>query len=513
MLKGDTLSNNGNIAGTDGLTVQLNGALTQQQDKTLLSAGKLSLQAASLSNAGRIQGSDLVINTGTVDNTGRLQGDNSLQLSTSGHLTNATSGTVLSQNALSLTTPDLYNDGLIQGAGGTVSATNSATNNGRLLTGGVLTFTTPQLVNNGWLQAGQLTLNASGLTNNGTLLADQQGTLNGNGFQNQGTAQAGNLAVNYQTLNNSGTLLGTGQLSVNAAQVNLAGSGRLFSGGTLSLVSNGFDQFGQVVALGDAVLNLANSFVSHNTLAAGNRLTLNSNGSLENQSTMQGQGVTLNAGGDLTNNGQITTGSADSSLTGNRIAMNGAGSLQGGGNVTLNSRSDVTLDGFTGTLGNLTISTPGSLVNTALLYAGQNLYLFANSIRNQRGDILAGNSLWMQRDGAGNANGEVINTSGTIETQGGDITIRTGNLLNQRDGFSSASEYHPAANSIPNIGQPTIKIKLSQLRALLNKWILCCGTMKTVVSDNIKSMRYMLAYDGVLSGISVFYQNSADKTE
>ncbi|WP_249042838.1 winged helix-turn-helix transcriptional regulator, partial [Pantoea stewartii] len=42
--------------------------------------------------------------------------------------------------------------------------------------------------------------------------------------------------------------------------------------------------------------------------------------------------------------------------------------------------------------------------------------------------------------------------------------------------------------------------------ALLNKWILCCGTMKTVVSDNIKSMRYMLAYDGVLSGISVFYQ-------
>ncbi|KAB0545238.1 hypothetical protein, partial [Pantoea stewartii] len=42
--------------------------------------------------------------------------------------------------------------------------------------------------------------------------------------------------------------------------------------------------------------------------------------------------------------------------------------------------------------------------------------------------------------------------------------------------------------------------------ALLNKWILCCGTMKTVVSDNIKSMHYMLAYDGVLSGISVFYQ-------
>ncbi|MGX9375904.1 hemagglutinin repeat-containing protein [Pantoea ananatis] len=447
-LKGDTLNNNGEITGADSLSVQLNGALTQQQDKNLLSAGKISLQSASLNNLGRIQGSDLQINTGALDNAGRLQGDNNLLLSATGHLTNAANGTLVSQNALTLTTPDLYNYGLIQGAGGTVNATNSATNNGRLLAGGALTFTTPQLVNNGWLQAGQLTLNASGLTNNGTLLADQQGTLNGTNFQNQnqGMAQGGNLAVNYQNLGNSGTVLGTGQLNVNAAQVNLAGSGRLFSGGGLTLVSNGFDQFGQVVALGDVLVNLANSFVSHNTLAAGNRLTLNSNGSLENQSTMQGQGVTLNAGGDLTNNGQITTGGADSSLTGNRIAMNGAGSLQGGGNVTLNSRSDVTLDGFTGTLGNLTISTPGSLVNTALLYAGQNLYLFANSIRNQRGDILAGNSLWMQRDGAGNANGEVINTSGTIETQGGDININTGHLLNTRDGYQVTNISHQYDN-------------------------------------------------------------------
>ncbi|MDJ0041077.1 hemagglutinin repeat-containing protein [Pantoea allii] len=465
-LKGDTLNNNGEITGADSLTVQLNGALTQQQDKNLLSAGKISLQSASLNNLGRIQGSDLQINTGALDNAGRLQGDNNLLLSATGHLTNAANGTLVSQNALTLTTPDLYNYGLIQGASGTVNATNSATNNGRLLTGGALTFTTPQLVNNGWLQAGQLTLNASGLTNNGTLLADQQGTLNGTYFQNQGMAQGGNLAVNYQNLSNSGTVLGTGQLNVNAAQVNLAGSGRLFSGGGLTLVSNGFDQFGQVVALGDAVLNLANSFVSHNTLAAGNRLTLNSNGSLENQSTMQGQGVTLNAGGDLTNNGQITTGGADSSLTGNRIAMNGAGTLQGGGNVTLNSRSDVTLDGFTGTLGNLTISTPGSLVNTALLYAGQNLYLFANSIRNQRGDILAGNSLWMQRDGAGNANGEVINTSGTIETQGGDININTGHLLNTRDGLKSSvhnEDYNISKDSIIRVPMTDFDINLLTL--------------------------------------------------
>ncbi len=43
--------------------------------------------------------------------------------------------------------------------------------------------------------------------------------------------------------------------------------------------------------------------------------------------------------------------------------------------------------------------------------------------------------MWLQGDAAGNANGEVVNNSGTIETQNGDITINTGHLLNTRDGF------------------------------------------------------------------------------
>lgn len=152
-------------------------------------------------------------------------------------------------------------------------------------------------------------------------------------------------------------------------------AGKLFSGGNLLLESTGFDQLGQVVALGDATLKLINGFTARNILAAGNRLSISSNGAIDNQGTLQGQALTLGAGGDLTNNGQITTGTGDSSLSGNRITMNGAGTLQGGGNVALTSRSDVALNGFTGTSGSLTITSPGSIVNTALLYAGQNLYL------------------------------------------------------------------------------------------------------------------------------------------
>ncbi|MDY0999450.1 hemagglutinin repeat-containing protein [Pantoea agglomerans] len=435
-LRGDTLNNNGTVTGVDALTVGLNGALTQQQDKTLLSAGRLTLQSSSLNNAGRVQGGDLQITTGAVDNNGRLQGDNSLLVNAGGRITNGGNGAMITQNALTLTGPELFNYGLIQGNGnGVATITGLTQNDGRWLAGGAQTLNTPQLNNNGWLQASQLILNATNASNNGTLLADGQGTLTGNGFSNQGTAQGGNLEVNYQQVNNSGTLLGNNRLSVMGAQVNQQSSGRLFSGGSLLVHSNGFDQTGQVVALGDATLEIANGFTGRDVLAAGGRLSVSSNGAIDNQGTMQGGALTLSAGGDLTNNGQLTTGSGDSTLSGNRIAMNGNGSLQGGGNINLASRSDITVDGFTGTLGNLTLSAPGSIVNNALLYAAGNLSLFANSIRNQRADMLAGGSMWLQGDAAGNANGEVVNNSGTIETQNGDITINTGHLLNTRDGF------------------------------------------------------------------------------
>ena len=463
-LKGTTLSNGGEISGVNGLTAVLGGTLTQQQNGALLSGGKLDVQAATASNDGRIQGGDLTITTGTLTNNGRLQGDKSLLLTTRGRITNNNSGTLISQSGLTLTTPELYNYGLIQGATNRITASSSATNSGKMLSAGELTLTTPQLVNSGWLQAVHLTLNAANASNSGTLLADQQGTFTGSQLLNQGTAQGGSLAVNYGQLNNSGTLLGVNQLNVKASQVTQQAAGKLFSGGNLLLESSGFDQLGQVVALGDATLKLINSFTARNTLAAGNRLTISSNGAIENQGTLQGQALTLSAGGDLTNNGQLTTGTGDSSLSGNRINMNSAGTLQGGGNVALISRSDVVLNGFTGTRGNFTISSPGSIVNTALLYAGQNLYLYANSIQNQRGDMLAGNSLWMQRDAAGNANGEVINTSGTIESQNGDITVRTGSLLNQRDGLRVEEKNQPVSGLATGIGGPSITYRLDQLK-------------------------------------------------
>ncbi|WP_456309376.1 hemagglutinin repeat-containing protein [Serratia proteamaculans] len=436
-LTADTLDNQGTISGVDNLTLGLTGALKQQQAGSLLSGGALGVNATSIENAGRIQGNTLAMNGSTLENSGRLQGDNGLTLVLGDRLTNHQNGILFSQQALTLQAAQMTNDGVIQGGKQTrLDITGTAQNNGKLLFSDDLTFNASQLNNGGWLQATDLLLKAAQVENTGTLLAQQQGAFTGNSLINQGSVQGDRLTVNYQQLNNSGTVLGNQQLDVTAANVEQQGGGKLLSGGNLTLKANQLSPTGQLVALGDVTATLANAFTHRGTLAAGNQLTVTSNGAIDNQGVMQGQGVNLSAGAVLTNNGKITTGTRTSTLSGSQINLNDAGSVQGGGDISLTSRGDINIAGFTGTSGSLTLTAPGSIINTALLYAGQDMRLQANSIRNQRGDILADNNLWMQRDAAGNANSEIINTSGTIETRNGDITMATAHLLNQRDGLT-----------------------------------------------------------------------------
>lgn len=441
-LSGGTLNNSGAISGSDGLTATLNGDLTQQSGGSLASNGALNLSAAALDNAGNVQGGDVTLAAAT--------------------LTNRSGAQTVSAGTLTLTTPQLLNYGLLQGAGETrVDATAQAINEGKLLSGGQLTLTTPQYSGAGWLQASNLVLNATNNNGSGTLLAGQM-TLTGDTFTNQGMTQADNLTLNYRQLTNNGTLLGTNQLTLNASQVDQAASGKLFSGGDLFVGATGLNALGQVVALGNLTLQLASAFTGKTTLAAGKTLAVSSNGAIDNQSVMQGQAVNLSAGGQLTNNGQITTGSGASTLSGSNIVLNGNSAIQGGGDVALVSRGGITANGFAGTLGSLTLNAPGAIINTALLYAANNLALYASSITNQRGDMLAGNNLVLQRDAAGNANSEVINTSGSIETRNGDITIKTGHLLNQRDGLT-ANTVKTTAQVIPGVGDPTLSVHYSLL--------------------------------------------------
>ncbi|HFZ1005045.1 TPA: hemagglutinin repeat-containing protein [Klebsiella aerogenes] len=438
-LKGDSLSNAGEISGVNRLDVTLNGGL-QQQGK-MLTGGLLNVNAKDVSNSGQLQGADTQLSASSLTNSGRVQGDSGLTLTLLNALTNQASGVLLSQNALSLTAPGLTNDGTIQGNGKTtLSAATQARNGGKILSGGDLTFTTADYSGSGWLQATNLVLNVAKLAGNGTVIAANQATLTGHSLDNGGTFQAAQLNVNAQTLTNTGTLLGNQGLTLKGNSLNNAG-GKVFSGGDMLADMASLSGAGQLVALGNLTLRLTNSFTAQGVIAANKQLSVNSQGYITNGATLQGNDIMLNAAGKLTNSGLMTAGSGTTALSGSQIAMNASGSLQAGGDVSLTSRGNITLDGFTGTAGSLLLSATGSIINTALLYAGNHLSLFANSIQNLRGDMLAGNNLVMQKDASGTANAEVINTSGNIETTNGDISINTANLLNTRDGLKVDTTY------------------------------------------------------------------------
>ncbi|HFK4479189.1 TPA: hemagglutinin repeat-containing protein [Citrobacter sedlakii] len=450
-LDADSLTNSGEITGVDALAVTLNQALNNQGSGKLLSAGHLTLNAGDITNGGQLQGQTTSVTTGQLTNSGRLQGE-ALTLAVSGGLSNRSGGVLLSQNALNVTTTTLNNQGTIQGGGeSSVKATTRLQNDGKILSGSKLTLTAPELANNsgGLVQAVTLLLDVVNAVNGGRVLATGSAELKGTSLNNSGTLQGADLLVNYRTFGNSGTTLGTTALTVKGDALAQTDAGHLYSVGNLLLDVQDFSGRGQVVALGDMTLKLLTALTNSGTLAAGKTLSVTSQNAVTNSGVMQGNAIALSAGGAFIDNKTLTTGSGSSTFSAQNILLNASGSLQAGGDVSLTSRSNITVNGFTGTAGSLTMSATGTLLNTALIYAGNNLSLFADKIHNLHGDILAGNSLWMQKNAAGAANTEVINRSGSIETTGGDITIKTGQLLNEADGLTISQYEREYPDAIP----------------------------------------------------------------
>ncbi|ELX9941839.1 hemagglutinin repeat-containing protein, partial [Escherichia coli] len=414
----------------------------------LLSAGVLTLKADSATNDGQLQGNATTITAGQLTNGGHLQGE-TLTLTASGGVNNRSGGVLMSRNALNVSTATLSNQGTIQGGGGvSLNATDRLQNDGKILSGSNLTLTAQVLANtgSGLVQAATLLLDVVNTVNGGRVLATGSADVKGTTLNNTGTLQGAELLVNYHTFSNSGTLLGTSGLGVKGSSLLQNGTGRLYSAGNLLLDAQDFSGQGQVVATGDVTLKLIAVLTNYGTLAAGKTLSVTSQNAITNGGVMLGDAMVLGAGEAFTNNGTLTAGKGNSVFSAQRLFLNAPGSLQAGGDVSLNSRSDITISGFTGTAGSLTMNVAGTLLNSALIYAGNNLKLFTDRLHNQHGDILADNSLWVQKDSSGTANSEIINRSGNIETTRGDITMNTAHLLNSWDAISASHEVIPGSS-------------------------------------------------------------------
>ncbi|AUH00625.1 hemolysin BL-binding protein [Prodigiosinella confusarubida] len=482
VLNGGAFDNQGIVQAESGGTLNLTGALTTGADSHLLSNGLLTVQAGTFSQAGETGAGQLQVTTGSLDNRGRLVGLTDLDLNSSGSLTNYRGGEILGNGASALSAVTLGNQGTINAAdvrlrgtditnqgniqGSTalqLRADNSLINqtNGQILSGGNTGLNANQVDNGGWLQGKDLTLNAQQLTNAGTLKVQNALTLTVPQWVNSGTLQVGQADITADTIDNRGALLGLTRLALQANRITNVAGAKLYSAGDMSLKTGTLEQNGQLVALGNLQADILNPMRFASTLAAGGQLTLNVTGDLVQAGTLQGNGVTVTSSGNLTNQGKIVAGSGNSTLSAADITQTASGSIQTGNSLSLLSRGGISNQGFIGAAGDLLLRAGGVVNNTSLVYAGNNLRLFSDSLINRFGNILAGNNLWLQRDENGTANSSILNSSGTIETQHGDININTGNLTNQREGLVVTESNSSTADMPSWAGGTTASIPIS----------------------------------------------------
>ncbi|WP_228287711.1 hemagglutinin repeat-containing protein, partial [Pectobacterium carotovorum] len=463
------LDQQGNLLGVQRGTLQLIGTYQGAQGSQLVSGGDLSLTAHDITNRGQVQGSTLTLDAEALDNYGTLRGDRALNATIAGQFSNAPQARLSSDGTLNVQAAALNNQGDIKAAnttltgntltnGGTVQGTAALLLDGKdkivnqqagqLLSDGTTTLNAAAVDNHGWLQGSGLAVNTAQFTQQGSLMAQDKLTLKIPQWVNNGLVQAGELEIIADELDNHGTLLGLTQLALQTQRLINRQGAKLYSAQDLRLKTQELQQDGQLVALGNLSAELTEPLTFTQTMAAGQQLTLNVAGDLDQRGTLQGKSVQLTSTGTLTNQGNILAGGGESRVSAKDIVQLEAGSIQAGGNLTLISDNTLNNKGLIGTTGDLLVQAGGLLHNSSMLYAGGNMRLLSDSLTNVFGTILAGNSLWVQRDAQGTASTSLLNSSGTIETQSGDITINTGTLTNQREGLV-VTETALAGDSVP----------------------------------------------------------------
>ncbi|MBA0186400.1 hemolysin BL-binding protein, partial [Pectobacterium versatile] len=326
------LDQQGNLLGVQRGTLQLTGAYQGAQGSQLVSGGELSLTAHDITNRGQMQGRTLTLGADELTNHGTLRGDSALNTTVAGQFSNAAQARLSSDGSLSVQAAALNNQGDINAAtttltgsiitnGGTVQGTAALQLDGKekivnqqagqLLSDGTTTLNAATVDNHGWLQGRGLAVNTAQLTQQGSLMAQDKLTLNIPQWVNHGLVQAGELEIIADELDNHGTLLGLTQLALQTQRLTNRQGAKLYSAQDLRLKTNELQQDGQLVALGNLSAELTGPLTFTQTMAAGQQLTLNVAGDLDQRGTLQGQSVQLSSTGTLTNQGNILAGGGE----------------------------------------------------------------------------------------------------------------------------------------------------------------------------------------------------------
>ncbi|RKQ40234.1 beta strand repeat-containing protein, partial [Enterobacter sp. R1(2018)] len=277
-----TLANTGSINGIDRLTGRIAGDLSNGGQ--LWSQENLSLEAAGLSNTGKIIAKSLTLSGDTLINNGLWQGAESLSISGDVLTTGADSRT-LTGGLLSLNVGQLSTGGTLQGQHADVTA-GSWRHEGSLLGLDGLNANVAGTLNNSGdlLSHGGMEINALTLSSTGSLLSEGDMRLTGNALDNRGALQGKNLTLNQTSVTNTGTAIGLESLTLEARQtlaarmlmaaplMTLVNGGQMLTGGTLSV--NGGDITNAGTWQGQRILLAAQSLQNSGAIQSADALQM-----------------------------------------------------------------------------------------------------------------------------------------------------------------------------------------------------------------------------------------------
>ncbi|WFB48066.1 hemagglutinin repeat-containing protein [Vibrio coralliilyticus] len=389
VIEGDSVTLGGTVTSQDAVTVR---GQSLSQSGVLASVGDMTLsQRDSVSLTGDVEsGGALSVETGVLSSTQKL----------------------MSGKAMSIGADSIQISGVVSSLSTLIAQAKTLTQTGRTLSLGDITLKADQIVISGEIQSGQSML----ITADNSLMTQSQSSLkagvdlaaNSEQFHHQGKwLSGGNSKIITNQLNNQGQLQSHQDFEVQASQ--LAHQGTLASNRDLDITVNG-------------------EYNNQHALIAGRNLHLKAL-RLENSSEISSRNLTrVDLDEGLTNqSGGVISGDTTEIQAGD---VANSGTLQAIKALGLTSDS-LNNSGALVSLSDLTLQSSGMLTNHGLLYAGGNANLFSENLNNYS-DVLSGQDMVIARNAANERNTSVTNSSGTIESSGGDVSIYTDNLTNKR---------------------------------------------------------------------------------
>ncbi|WP_234878375.1 two-partner secretion domain-containing protein [Xanthomonas euvesicatoria] len=418
------------------------GVLLAQGDATLSIAGLLD-------NAGAVRAGDqLSLGVGSLRQTGQAYGLQRLGVTANGAVDNR--GDLIGGNGLRVEAGQLSSSGQLGSERGDVAliSRGNLQLDGRLASAGALTAQADgALTQSGNLSAAStLDLRSKGDLTVAGQVAGQQLTLVSDALvRQQGTVSGTTVAVQGARIDNAGQTTAAGNLSLRAGEIGITGTvgaginadGSLGSGSTLSLLADRqLTASGTLLAGGNLTAQGSQLQLAGTTTRATGNVALSTGGSLDHRggNLLAGGTLTVQAAGAI-DNGRLNT--VGGQLQANQLSIDG-GSLSNVGGGLVQSGAGATRVVIGGAIDNTT----GTLASN-----GQDLTITAASIENAQGRI--------EHAGAGTlsvtSRGALGNGGGRILTQGQLTLGASGALNNQNGAIAAAGDAGVSAASLNNL--------------------------------------------------------------